>query len=108
MTKDEVNQLTGSDPQHIEEVKKWLSQYGDAKIEERANSVTITAPVETLSKVFNTNFSVYEEQENGKKLVRINGKAEIPSHLQGVEMVNGLTEMMKITHGPKLMPVHQN
>ncbi|PRP89109.1 peptidase S8 and S53 domain-containing protein [Planoprotostelium fungivorum] len=102
LTREQVEAMTAAKPEHIDAVKSWLSKFQNIKVDARSDAVHVTGSLEALSKVFNTQFGVYESND-GKKHVRINGKAVVPSELEGVEFVSGLSELMKIHHGPAII-----
>eukprot|EP01117_Protostelium_nocturnum_P012008 TRINITY_DN4397_c0_g1_i3.p1 TRINITY_DN4397_c0_g1~~TRINITY_DN4397_c0_g1_i3.p1 ORF type:complete len:152 (-),score=51.59 TRINITY_DN4397_c0_g1_i3:51-506(-) len=106
MTKEQVDALVATDGKIMDSIEEWLNPFKDQiEVTKRADSLTVTATLETLSKIFDTQFKIYKHSPSGKKYTRIAGQAKIPSNLKGgIDMVGGLSDLAVVYGGPVRAP----
>jgi len=93
MSIEEITSLVAPPVKVQKKVMRWLVDGGAEELENRGDAIYAKASVAAASKLFNTEFRLFEHKETGRQLVRQFGEFSVPHHLaEHVEFVAGLSE----------------
>jgi len=104
MTISEIIDVVKPPKEDVKRVIEWLRTNGvdKSQITNKGDSLHIKSSLEVASRLFYTEFRLFQHKETGKLRPRQFGEFSIPSHLEDiVEMVLGLSEFPPKGYKPK-------
>jgi subtilase family serine protease len=95
-TTEQILDLIAPSKDEIRPVVAWLKSFGIQQIDVSGRDfIKVVAPIRIIENLFQTQFYNYQYTPTGKIHSRIFGAAHIPEHLEIIDMIFGLTELVK-------------
>eukprot|EP01127_Copromyxa_protea_P003473 TRINITY_DN1328_c0_g2_i3.p1 TRINITY_DN1328_c0_g2~~TRINITY_DN1328_c0_g2_i3.p1 ORF type:complete len:593 (-),score=167.96 TRINITY_DN1328_c0_g2_i3:35-1813(-) len=93
MSIEDITSLVAPPVKVQKKIMRWLVDNGAEQLENHGDTIYAKSTVAVASKLFNTEFSVFEHVETGKRIVRQFGEFSVPHHFaKHIHFVSGLSE----------------
>lgn len=93
MSVEEMNAVTFCPEDHGKIVAKWLEEEGVSKYHQEGNTIRARATVETVARLFDTDFYEFVHMPTDKRAIRQLGSFSIPSYMdKHIDMITGISE----------------
>jgi len=107
MSISDIVDMIKPEKEDVKKVIEWLKANGVDKhnIQNKGDSVHVKSSLEVASRLFFTEFRLFQHKETGKLRPRQFGEFSVPTHLEEiVDMVLGLSEFPPKGYTPKRIP----
>eukprot|EP01097_Dermamoeba_algensis_P011005 TRINITY_DN8369_c0_g1_i1.p1 TRINITY_DN8369_c0_g1~~TRINITY_DN8369_c0_g1_i1.p1 ORF type:complete len:627 (+),score=160.53 TRINITY_DN8369_c0_g1_i1:31-1911(+) len=95
LSQEEILQIVKPDAKAVQEVLLWLSKYGVSNIKNFGDAIRVTAAVEAVEKLFQTELHLFRHKVTGRKLRRNLGTYSIPKYLtEHISFVTGISDFI--------------